>query len=95
MATMIELVREHDHGTWLTGSDPADVVAQEWEAAGFTVDDVVGWWDAGCWCPVRTAELRDAGLNPKDAAKVEGRFEGTTLGYRYCNGDITIAALSK
>lgn len=88
MATMIDLVRENDHGFWLTGGNPAETVAEEWEAAGFTVDDVVGWWQADCFDAQRTKELRDAGLTPEDVTAEDE--DGNLLGYAYCNGDITL-----
>lgn len=88
MTTMVELVREHDQGFWLTGGGRADVVAQEWLDAGFTVDDVVGWWQAGCFYAQRTKKLRDAGLTPADVAAEDGN--GETLGYAYCEGDVSL-----
>lgn len=93
MTTMIELVNEYDQGGKLTGGVYTDLVAQEWEAAGFTVDNVADWWDAGCWCPTSTAELRDAGLTPEDVAAKDRN--GISLGYAYCNKEITLNFVKK
>ena len=88
MTGMIELVNEYDQGGRLTGGESTIKVAHEWFVAGFTVDDVVGWWQAGCFDAQRTKELRDAGLTPENVTAEDE--DGNLLGYAYCNGDITL-----
>ena len=71
---------------WLCGDTPRDILAAEWIENGFEPRTVGLWWIARCFEPFRAAELRDAGIEPKDICP-DCAF-GDTIGYHHSNCDL-------
>ena len=72
-------------GPAIHGGGPHDM-AQAWESAGFTVDDVIEWTNAGCYTVDGARQLRDAGLTPEQA----GLIVPNTIGYYVEEGHWTV-----
>lgn len=89
LAAMMEAIDAHNAGGWLTGDDPVALVATDWVEWGFTPGTAVPYWNAGCFLPEETAQLRDNDVTPEQAEMVHNDL-GDTIGYHYCNGDISM-----
>lgn len=91
------------HGDRFSGND-AEEVAQEWADYDFSASTVDDWCEIGCWNPATAAELRDAGLTPRQVNDTAERMideyeepsEEFTDGdpiYAACNNDISVARI--
>lgn len=90
LTKMIVAIRDHGR-EFITGSNPVEEIAQEWIDAGFRASEVTEWWEAGCFDADRTATLRDNAVRPDEISDiVEDDATSTSVGYAFCNGDITL-----
>jgi hypothetical protein len=65
--------------------------AHAWQAAGFVDAQVVAWLEVGVPWASPAAELRDAGVAPRE---VVGQYEvGVTLGLAFARGDLEMEQL--
>lgn len=93
LESMVDLIDETPGAAMLiVGMEDTADVAQSWLDAGFTIENVSDWWDAGCWDADRTALLREAGLTPEQVATPAppSILEGRSWGYAFCNNDCNI-----
>lgn len=67
---------------------PHDVIAAEWVEYGFTPETVCHWWVARCFEPAMAAELRDAGIEPREVSPTCAL--GDTIGYHHAYCDLTL-----
>ena len=67
---------------------PHDVIAAEWVEQGFTPSTAAAWWVSRCFEPTMAAELRDAGIDPRDVGWVCAM--GDTIGYHHAYCDLTL-----
>lgn len=96
LESMVDLLDETPGAAmFIVGMEDTADVAQSWLDAGFTIEDVSDWWDAGCWDADRTALLRDAGLTPEQVATTAPAsvLEGRSWGYAHSNGDVSTEAV--
>ena len=74
-------------------SPQVERTAKEWVNASFGPSSARKWWDDGVFDADSAATLRDDQLAADD---VSGhKIDGYSIGYRYCNGDITLTTLLK
>ncbi|KKM73831.1 hypothetical protein LCGC14_1406460 [marine sediment metagenome] len=88
---MVDSINAAKHGRqWLTGSRPVEDVAADWITDGFDADSAPAWWDAGAFCEVSAAGLRDADLTPDECAVVAAGHD-YSIAYEVSNSDMTVA----
>jgi hypothetical protein len=73
----------------LTDGRSREDVARAWVDDGFAADSVGLWWLGGCFDSGRTAELRDAGVDPRDIARKCAL--GDSIGYHHSNYDLSMS----
>lgn len=74
----------------LDGEHPSE--AHHWADQGFDDAEVEAWLEAGVPWATSAAQLRDAKLEPRDVARLDGEV---TLGLRFARGELTIEAVQR
>lgn len=85
------------HGVMYYGDlDRLNEIADEWLDNGFS-ESYDEWMEAGFWCPITAAQVRDMGI---DASDVAALCNDLITGYddpvhSMCNGDLSTSALTE
>lgn len=85
---MAQTIRASGDRVQFVAGDASGVydAAEEWANAGFSPASAIEWWEAGAFDARKAANMREAGLTPKQAAP---------LAYKYCNNDCGLQDVAK
>lgn len=87
---MVEIIAHG--GDFARGSEPAQEIADQWEAAGLSPEEAYAYLEAKCYDPEAAAALRDAGVSAA-AAAAHHRYD--TIGYEVANRDLSVAEVRR